>query len=238
MSCPAIVKQSIRHFAGKSALDIDGLGTKIIDQLVEKSLVKTVADIYRLTKEDIIGLERLADKSAENLLGAIERSKQTTLTRLIYALGIRHVGEHVAGVLAEEYASIEVLEDAGQEELTSIREIGPKVAESIHTFFRGKTNRDVISDLLRQGVSYTRAAPAGPGRLAGKVFVFTGGLEDFTRDEAKRLVESLGGRVVSGVSKKVDYVVVGTDAGTKLSQAKKLGITILDEKEFKQTTSA
>ncbi len=238
MSCPAIVKRSIRHFASKSALDIDGLGTKIVDQLVDTGLVATVADIFRLTKADLTGLERLGEKSSDNLLRAVGKSKQTTLARLIYALGIRHVGEHVAGVLAEEYRSMEEIERAGLEELTAIREIGPKVAESIHAFFREGRNRDVISDLINLGVEYGRPVATADGKLAGKVFVFTGALTGFTRSEAKRLVEELGGRVASGISSKVDYVVVGEDPGSKLERAGQLGIKTIDEHEFKAITSS
>jgi DNA ligase (NAD+) len=237
MSCPAIVKRSIGHFASKSALDIDGLGTKIIDQLVDTGLVKTVADLYRLTKEDLMGLERLADKSSENLLEAIEKSKQTTLPRLIYALGIRHVGEHVARVLAEHYRSMEGIEKADIEELTAIHEIGPKVAESINTFFTEQRNRAVVRDLMDQGVEYSRPTPATGGKLAGRVFVFTGALKGLTRSEAKGLVEDLGGRVASGISGKVDYVVVGDDPGSKLEQARKLGIETIDEETFRNITS-
>jgi DNA ligase (NAD+) len=237
MSCPAIIKQSIRHFASKAALDIDGLGTKIIDQLVEKGLVKTVADLYRLTKKDLMGLERLGDKSSDNLLRAIQKSKKTTLTRLTYALGIRHVGDHVARVLAEQYSSMEDLAKAEVDELTSIREIGPKVAESIHAFFGEKENRDVVADLMDLGIEYRRAAPAGGGKLEGKAFVFTGALKDLTRDEAKQIVENLGGRVVASVSKKVDYVVVGEDPGSKFDQAEKLGIKTIDEAEFRKMIS-
>jgi len=238
ISCPAIVKRSIGHFASKAAMDIDGLGTKIVDQMVESGLVKTVSDLYRLTKEDLMGLERLADKSSENLLKAIRKSKHTTMSRLIYALGIRHVGEHVARVLAEEYETIEEIEKADVEELTGIREIGPKVAESIHTFFTEERNREVVNDLIDLGVEYSAPKPKAGGRLSGKVFVFTGALEDFTRDEAKRTVENLGGRVVSSVSGKVDYVVGGEDPGSKLEKARKLGIEIIDEKAFKAITSS
>jgi DNA ligase (NAD+) len=232
MSCPAIVKRSIGHFASKTAMDIDGLGRKIIDQLVDTGLVTTVADIYRLKKADLVALERLGEKSSENLLGAIARSRHTTLPRLVYALGIRHVGEHVARVLAEEYSGIEEIEQADLDELTAIREIGPKVAESIHTFFREQRNIDVIADLMKLGVQYGRPKAAG-GTLTGKTFVFTGALKGFSRSEAKQLVEGLGGRVASGISRKVDYVVVGEDPGSKLDQAMELGIETIDEKAFK-----
>jgi DNA ligase (NAD+) len=237
MSCPAIIKQSIKHFASKAALDVDGLGSKIIDQLVDKGLVRTVADLYRLTKQDLMNLERLGDKSSDNLLRAIDRSKKTTLTRLIYALGIRHVGDHVARVLAEHYSGIEEIENADVEELTSIPEIGPKVADSIHTFFGEERNSRVIADLAGQCVRYEKTAGVRRGRLQGRAFVFTGGLEGLTREEAKQMVEDLGGRVVSSVSKKVDYVVVGKDPGSKLAQAEKLGIKTVDEAEFRKITS-
>jgi DNA ligase (NAD+) len=237
MSCPAIVKRSIGHFASKAAMDIDGLGHKIIDQLVETGLVETVADIYRLKKQDLVELERLGGKSSDNLLRAIEKSKQTTLPRLVYALGIRHVGDHVARVLAEEYRDIGDIEKAGLDELTAIREIGPKVAESIRSFFGEERNLQVIKELEELGLTYTATAEAPGGRLAGKIFVFTGTLKNFTRNEAKQLVEDLGGRVSSGVSSKVDYVVVGENPGSKLDQAGKLGVKIIDEEAFKKISS-
>jgi len=236
ISCPARIKQSIKHFASKGAMDIEGLGSKLIDQLVDQGLVQTVSDIYHLKKSDLVNLERLAEKSAQNILDAIEKSKQTTLPRLIYALGMRHVGEHVARVLAESFPSIEALEKASLDELTSIREIGPKVAESIYKFFRQKQNQKVIKDLLASGVRFAQPRRKG-AKLEGKVFVFTGALQDFKRSEAKKIVEDLGGRVASSVSKKVDYVVVGEDPGSKLEEAKRLGIQTIDEATFKKIIS-
>jgi DNA ligase (NAD+) len=237
VTCPAIVKQSIKHFASKSAMDIDGLGSKLVDLLVDVGLVHTFADLYRLTKDDLVDLERLADKSAENLIGALQKSRATTLARLIYALGIRHVGYHVAQVLADNFASVAELERADQVRLTSIKEIGPKVAESIRTFFSLKQNRSAVEDLLSQGVHYEAPGKRHGAKLEGKVFVFTGSLKRFKRSEAKQTVESLGGRVASGVSKKVDYVVVGEDPGSKLEEAKQLGIETIDEQEFEEIVS-
>jgi len=235
ISCPARIKQSIKHFASKGAMDIDGLGSKLINQLVDRGLVTTVADLYRLKKSELAGLERLADKSAQNVIDAIEKSKQTTLARLIYALGIRHVGEHVARVLADSFDSIDAIEKASLDELTSIREIGPKVGESIYAFFRQKQNQKVIRDLVSAGVRF--APPRHATRLEGKVFVFTGALHDYKRSEAKKIVEQLGGTVASSVSKKVDFVVVGEDPGSKLEEAQRLGIKIIDEATFKKIIS-
>jgi DNA ligase (NAD+) len=238
MSCPARIKESIKHFVWKGAMDIDGLGSKLVDQLVDEGLVATVADIYRLKMPDLMKLERLAEKSSENLSAAIAKSKQTTLPRLIFALGIRHVGEHVAQVLAENFSSIEELEKADLDTLTSIHEIGPKVAESIRAFFDQEGNVKVIRQLLDSGIRYDKPAKRGGGKLNGKVFVFTGTLSEFKRGDAKRLVEGLGGRVASGISKKVDYVVVGEDPGSKIEEAGKLGIRTIDEAAFKEIISS
>jgi DNA ligase (NAD+) len=232
MSCPAQIKQSIEHFASKGAMDIDGLGPKIVDQLVEQDLVDTVADLYRLERSDLVELERLGEKSADNLLVAIEKSKDSTLPRIIYALGIRLVGEHIARVLAASFGSLQDLQQATLEDLTAIHEVGPKAAESIHTFFSQKRNQQVIEDLISLGLRYPKPKAAGGGNLEGKVFVFTGTLASYSREEAKQAVERLGGLTSSGVSKKVDYVVVGEKPGSKLDQAKKMGVKTIDEKEF------
>jgi DNA ligase (NAD+) len=237
MSCPAIVKRTISHFASKGAMDIDGLGWRIVDQLVDEGLLKTVADIYTLRQEDLVKLERFAERSAANLIRSIEDGKKTSLSRLVYALGIRHVGVHVARVLAERFPSLEDIEKAGLEELIEIKEIGPIVAESIYTFLRQDRNAQVIEQVLARGVTYERAASSGPGRLAGKVFVFTGTMKSLKRSEARKMVEALGGRVASGVSSKVDYVVAGADPGSKLAEAGKIGIEIINEEAFKKITS-
>lgn len=233
LSCPARIKESIRHFASRRAMDIEGLGEKLVDKLVETGLVRKLSDIYRLKKEDLVNLERMGEKSAQNLLEQIERSKNAGLARLIFALGIRYVGEHLAEVLAEHFPSLEALSNATYEELIGIPEIGPRIAQSIVDFFRNEENRKLIQELKELGVK-TEAEKPKEGPLSGKTFVFTGALSAFTREEARRLVESLGGRVASSVSRKVDYVVVGTDPGEKLRKAQELGITILTEEEFRK----
>ena len=233
LSCPARIKESIRHFASRRAMDIEGLGEKLVDQLVETGLVRKLSDIYRLKKEDLVNLERMGEKSAQNLLEQIERSKNAGLARLIFALGIRYVGEHLAEVLAEHFPSLEALSNATYEELIQIPEIGPRIAQSIVDFFRNAENRKLIQELKELGVK-TEAEKPKEGPLSGKTFVFTGTLSAFTREEARRLVESLGGRVASSVSRKVDYVVVGADPGEKLRKAQELGITILTEEEFRK----
>lgn len=235
ISCPAQLKGRIRHFASRRAMDIDGLGEKLIDQLVEKGLVKDLADIYYLRKEQLVELERMAEKSAQNLLDAIQKSKDTTLARFLYALGIRHVGEHLAQVLAEHLGSLERFFTVDKDELMQIPEVGPEVAESVVRFFKDEGNRRVIEKMLRAGVRVEKPKAAEAKRpLEGKVFVFTGALEGMTREEAKRLVEQLGGRTASSVSRRVDYVVVGKDPGSKYDRARQLGLTIIDEEEFKR----
>lgn len=233
LSCPARIKESIRHFASRRAMDIEGLGEKLVDKLVETGLVRKLSDIYRLKKEDLVNLERMGEKSAQNLLEQIERSKNAGLARLIFALGIRYVGEHLAEVLAEHFPSLEALSNATYEELLGIPEIGPRIAQSIVDFFKNEENRKLIQELKELGVK-TEAEKPKEGPLSGKTFVFTGALSAFTREEARRLVESLGGRVASSVSRKVDYVVVGADPGEKLRKAQELGITILTEEEFRK----
>jgi DNA ligase (NAD+) len=233
LSCPAKLKETIRHFASKRAMDIDGLGVKLVDQLVDRGLVRDVADLYHLTHEQLRDLERMADKSASNILEAIERSKQIPLERFYYALGIRHVGEHLARVLARHYPRVQDLQKASEEELTNIHEIGPKVARSIVSFFREPANQQTIQRLLEAGVTPTSPRmeeAASP--LEGKQIVFTGGLRSMTRGEAEELVTRLGGRAASSVSRRTDWVVAGPGAGSKLAKAKELGIPVLSEEEF------
>ncbi len=235
VSCPARIKESIRHFASRRAADIQGLGEKLVDQLVDKGLVKRISDIYRLKKEQLVALERMGEKSAQNLLDQIERSKGMSLARLIYALGIRYVGEHLAEVLAQHFRSIDELAEASYEELVAIPEIGPRIAQSIVDFFRNEDNRKLIEELKAAWIDPRSEPPTGEGApLSGKTFVFTGRLSSFTREEARRLVESLGGRVASSVSRRVDYLVVGEDPGSKLERARQLGIPTLNEEEFKK----
>jgi DNA ligase (NAD+) len=239
LSCPAKLKETIVHFASKRAMDIDGLGDKTVDQLVERGLVKDIGDLYGLTKDDVLKLDRLADKSASNLIAAIERSKQTTLPRFLYALGIRHVGEHVADVLAREYSDWQALQHAGYEELQGIHEIGPRIAQSIVAFFQDIGNQGVLEKLHRGGVCATPLQrPAVDQSLRGKTLVFTGELQTYTRAEAKRLVEARGGRVTSSVSRSTSYVVAGADAGSKLDQARKFGLSMLTEDEFQALLSS
>jgi DNA ligase (NAD+) len=229
--CPARLKQTLQFFAHRGAMDIEGLGEKLVSQLVDKGVVKHLPDIYDLDTATLTDLERMGEKSAANLLAQIERSKTTTLPRLLTALGIRQVGEATAKALAEHFRTLERVMDASEEELQEVRDVGPEVAASIHQFFHEPQNRKVVRKLLDAGV---RPAPVERrhGPLEGKKFVLTGGLAAMTRPEAQRRIEALGGRVVSSVSKETDYVVVGTEAGSKLKKAEKLGVATLDEDAF------
>ena len=231
-NCSAQVKESIRHFASKGAMDIEGLGEKMVDQLVEKGLVKDYGDLYALTREALVPLERLADKSAGNLIEALERSKQASLGKFIYALGIRFVGEHVAAILAGYFGSLETLSGSREEELLSIREVGPQVARSIRAFFDNPQNQEVVGKLLRGGVKLKGEKTGGPKPLAGKTFVLTGRLTRFTREEAKEKIEALGGKVAGSVSSKTNYLVAGEEPGSKLDKARELQVAILSEEEL------
>ena len=229
--CPAQRKQALRHFASRHAMDIEGLGEKLIDQLVDGERVRTPADIYRLQQADLVALDRMADKSAANVIAAIDRSRDATLARFIFALGIRHVGEATARDLAAHFGSLAPLMAASDAELLEVRDIGPVLAESIRDFFAEPHNRDVIDALRKGGVRWTegprRRTAAGP--LTGKTFVLTGTLPSLSRDEAKALLEAAGATVAGSVSKKTDYVVAGADAGSKLARAESLGVAIIDE---------
>jgi DNA ligase (NAD+) len=232
LACPAQIRESIIHFASRHAMDIDGLGEKYIEQLLRLKLVKDVADLYYLTRDHFMQFERMGDKLADNLFTAIERSKHRELARFIFALGIRHVGEHTAQLLASAFGSIENLERATEEELLSIREIGPQVAQSIRSFFHNPENLRVIERLLAAGVTPTVKEKRVGGKFTGTTFVFTGSLTRFTRDDAKRLVENEGGHAAGSVSKKTDYVVAGAEAGSKLDKARDLGVKVISEEEF------
>jgi len=234
LSCPAKLKETIIHFASRTALNIDGLGTKMIEQMVDAGLLKDAADLYYLTQIDILTLERTATKSAANVITAIDKSRHTTLPRLLFGLGIRHVGEHIAKVLAREFGTLEVLAKADNDQLTQIHEIGPEVAKSIVNFFKEKKNVKVIDKLKKAGITYAKAAAPQSKKLAGKTFVFTGALTLFTREQARQLVDDLGGRASTSVSKKTDFVVCGSDPGSKTEKAKKLGVKIISEAEFKK----
>ncbi len=234
-ACPAKRKESILHFAGRHAMNIDGLGDKIVDQLVDKELVKDVADLYALKEDEVAGLERMAEKSAQNLLEEIEASKENSLERLIYALGIQFVGERTGQLLAEHFSSLEELAAAKEEQLVEVPEVGPKVAASIVEFFSEPANRQLIKKLNKAGVHPTaEKRKVKSDKFAGKSFVFTGGLANRSREEAGEIVQQHGGKISSSVSKKTDYVVVGADPGSKYEKAKELGVTILSESEFEK----
>jgi DNA ligase (NAD+) len=232
-SCPAQLREGLTHYASREAMDIEGLGQKRAQQLVDKGLVESIADLYRLRKDDLTSLERYADKSAENLLREIEESKKATLDRFLYGLGIPQVGEHVARVLAEHYPSLDKLMEADADELRRIDEIGPVIAKSTAEFFANEINRRVVEDIRDAGLELKNPYVQGqPQPLEGLAFVFTGTLERWTRDEAQDLVEQLGGRATSGVSGNTDYVVAGPGAGSKLDEARKRGVPVMDEDEF------
>lgn len=233
-ACLAQLKGSIEHFASKQALNIEGLGRKTVAQLVDRGLVKSLADLYRLTREQLLTLDGFADRSATLLLESIERSKTVSLARFLMGLGIRQVGQHIAKVLAREFGALEAIMDADAERFQQVKEIGPEISSSLVSFFQEASNRQVIADLLALGVRVEGQArePAAARPLAGKSFVFTGGLERFGREEAKALVERLGGSVSSSVSTHTSYVVAGREPGSKLKQAQQLGVRILTEDEF------
>jgi DNA ligase (NAD+) len=236
VACPAQLKERLRHFASRQAMDIEGLGEAMVEQLVDNKLVTDYADIYNLKFEDILNLERMAERSAQNLIDGIERSKGQTLARLIYALGIRHVGVHAADVLAGEFDSIENLSIQTTDSLTQINEIGPVMAESIYEFFKRTDTKKILGKLKAAGVKMQEAAGKKRGKLSGKTFVLTGGLEGFSRTQAQDIIKGLGGRVSSSVSKETDFVVLGKEPGSKYEKAKKLGIKILTEEEFRGLT--
>ncbi|MBB6176963.1 DNA ligase (NAD+) [Anoxybacillus tengchongensis] len=236
--CPAQIREGLIHFVSRQAMNIDGLGEKVIAQLFEQGLVQSVADLYTLTKDQLVSLERMGEKSATNLLQAIEASKQNSLERLLFGLGIRHVGAKAAKTLAEHFETMERLQQATKEELTAIHEIGEKMADSIVTYFSKEEVKQLLDRLRAHGVNMTykgakRTADAS-ATFAGKTFVLTGTLQSMSRSEAKEKIEALGGKVTGSVSKKTDVVVVGEDAGSKLEKARQLGITIWDEARFLQ----
>jgi DNA ligase (NAD+) len=235
-ACPSQALERIKHFVSRGAMDIDGVGEKLCQALFEAGLIKDAADLYYLTKEQLLGVERMADKSASNVLNSIEKSKDRPLARVIFALGILHIGEQYAELLAEQFHSIDQLAEASQQELSTISSIGPKIAESIVTFFRQKGNRQIIEKLRKAGVRLERekVKEAGPEELplAGLEFVLTGKLESFSRPEAEAKIKALGGKAGSDLTRKTSYVVVGADPGSKLAKAEKLGIKRLSEAEF------
>src|SRR5580700_10346602 len=231
-NCPAKLLGTILHFASRGVMNIDGMGDALVTQLTERDLVKNVADIYRLTKDDLLSLERMGDKSAQNILDEIENSKKLPLERVIYGLGIRFVGERTAQFLAEHFGSMEALQQATVEELQNVDEVGPRIAESIAEFFSIPANRKLVERLREAKLTLTGEKKQRGTKLTGKTFVLTGTLPRFTRDEAKKMIEDAGGKVTGSVSKKTDYVVAGSDAGSKLDKARELGVAVIDEEQM------
>ena len=231
-NCPAKLQGTILHFASRHVMNIDGLGDALVNQLTERGLVKNVADLYKLTKDDLLKLERMGEKSADNVLAEIVASKKLPLERVIYGLGIRFVGERTAQFLAEHFGSLDAIMNASAEELEEVNEVGPRIAESIVEFFADEHNRKLVNDLRKAGLTFTGQKKEKGTKLAGKTFVLTGTLERHTRDEAKKMIEDAGGRVSGSVSKKTDYVVAGSDAGSKLDKARQLGVSVIGEVEL------
>ena len=228
-NCAAKLQGTILHFASRHVMDIDGLGDALVSQLADRGMVKNVADLYRLTKDDLLRLERMGDKSAQNVLDEIAASKKLPLERVIYGLGIRFVGERTAQFLAEHFGSLDAIMKASAEELQEVNEVGPRIAESIAEFFGDEHNRQLVNDLRKAGLTLTGQKKEKGTKLAGKTFVLTGTLERYSRDQAKKMIEDAGGRVSGSVSKKTDYVVAGSDAGSKLDKARELGVTVIGE---------
>jgi DNA ligase (NAD+) len=230
--CPAQRKQAILHFAGRRAMDVEGLGDKLVDQLVDAHLIRTLPELYTLGLAKLSVLERMGEKSAQNLLAGLEQSKQTTLARFLYALGIRHVGETTAKDLAKHFGSLDRVLAATSEQLLQVNDVGPVVASSLRSFFEQKHNVEVVEQLRAAGVTWAESdgtEDRTPKPLAGKTFVLTGTLPTMSRDAAKELIEAAGGKVAGSVSKKTHYVVAGEEAGSKLDKARELQITVLDE---------
>jgi DNA ligase (NAD+) len=232
-ACPAQLKESLLHFAGRRAMNIDGLGEVLVDQLVDKKMVRDVADLYHLTHEQLSNLERMGERSAQNLLDEIEGSKKAELARVVFSIGIRFVGERTAQFLADHFASLDRLAKASEEDLCQVEEVGPKIAQSIVEYFGEKRNRDVLDKLNKAGLQFEQKKfQKAEGKLTGKQFVLTGTLPNYSRDEMTKMIEDAGGRVIGSVSKKTDYVVVGSEPGSKLEKAKSLGVKTIGEDEI------
>jgi DNA ligase (NAD+) len=234
--CPAQRKQAILHFAQRRAVEVEGLGDKLVEQLVDAGIVNTLPDLYRLGLIALAAMDRMAEKSAQNLLDALQKSKQTTLPRFLFGLGIRHVGEATAKELARHFGTLDAIMDASEEALLGVSDVGPIVAQSIRTFFAQPHNREVVEQLRACGVTWPEGAPAttGPKPLAGMTLVLTGTLPTLGRDAAKDLIEAAGGKVSGSVSKKTHYVVAGAEAGSKLEKAQELGVKVIDEAGLKE----
>jgi DNA ligase (NAD+) len=232
--CGAQRKEAILHFAARRALDIEGLGDKLVEQLVDGQLIRTLPDLYKLGLTTLAGLDRMADKSAKNLVDALEASKKTTLPRFLFGLGIRHIGESTAKDLAKHFGKLDAIMDATEEQLLEVNDVGPVVAQSLRTFFDQAHNREVVEQLRACGVSWEEGEPAAraPKPLAGKTFVITGTLPTLSRDEAKDKLEAAGAKVAGSVSKKTDFLVAGAEAGSKLDKATGLGVAVIDEAQM------
>ncbi len=233
LACPEQLKGAIKHFCSRGAMNIEGVGREWVDILVDKGILASVADLYRLEKPVLLTLDRMGEKLAGNMLEAIERSKNTTLARLVYGLGIRQVGEATAGALAEGFGTLERLQEASLEELVEVDDVGPIVAKEVRDFFDSTASGKVVGKLLAAGIQYEEPR-TGSDLLRDQIIVFTGGLESMTRDEAKSVVLSHGGKTSQTVSKKVTLVVAGTGGGSKLERAQKLGVRIIDESGFRE----
>jgi DNA ligase (NAD+) len=233
-NCPAKLRETILHFASRHVMNIEGMGDALVNQLTDRGLIKNVSDIYKLSKADLLQLERMGEKSAQNVLDEIEASKKLPFERVIYGLGMRFVGERTAQFLAEHFGSMNALMNANQEELLEVDEVGPRIAQSIAEFFQEPKNRELVERLRQAGLTFTGKKRHRGTALAGKTFVLTGTLARYARDEAKKMIEDAGGRVSSSVSKKTDYVVAGTDAGSKLDKAKELGVNVIGEKDMER----
>jgi len=233
--CSAQRKQAILHFAQRRAVEVEGLGDKLVDQLVDAQVIRTLPDLYRLGLTSLASLDRMADKSAQNILDALQKSKHTTLPRFLFGLGIRHVGEATAKALARHFGSLDAIMDASVEQLLEVDDVGPIVAQSLRTFFDQSHNREVVEQLRACGVNWEEGAPLHmtPKPFAGKTFVITGTLPTLSRDEANDLIEAAGGKVAGSVSKKTTFVVAGADAGSKLEKAQSLGVAVIDEAGLK-----
>jgi DNA ligase (NAD+) len=239
ISCPAQVKGRIEHFVAKRCMDIDGFGTKLVDQLVEIGLLHSIADIYSLELDKLAELDRMAEKSAQNIVDAVQASLKNDLWRLLHGLGIRNVGEHLSKLLAEHYGSLEALSQASIEELEAIHEVGPIVARGVMSFFNEDVNQRLIAQLKEYGLDPRVDLTANTeGKFAGLSFVFTGKLEQFNRDAAREMVETHGGKTAGSLSKKTDYLVAGPGAGSKLAKAEKLDVKVISESEFLEMVGA
>ncbi|NLG53882.1 MAG: hypothetical protein GX541_07900 [Clostridiales bacterium] len=232
--CPAQITRNIIHFASRDAMDIEGLGSAVVEQLVENGLIRDAADLYYLEKERVADIERMGDKSAENLLNAIEKSKQNDLSRLLFAFGIRHVGQKAASQIAARFKTLDAIKEADFESLISVRDIGEATAESLISWFKLDSSNRIIGKLKNAGVNMSSGFEMERDVFGGKTFVLTGTLSGYSRKDASGIIERLGGNVSSSVSKKTDYVLAGSDAGSKLTKAKELGVAIITEQEFEK----